>query len=371
MSTYSPSLRIQLINTGDQAGTWGNTTNINLGTLLESAIAGYTTVSITSANQALTALNGADDQSRNLMLALTTTTGAAFNVYAPPAEKSYVIHNASSQLATIYNSTVIGNTTAAGLGVQIPAGRTVTVWSDGTNFAAQNTHSPSLTLGAPLAVDSGGTGAATATDARTNLNVPTRTGTDASGTWGISITGNAATATNATNATTQSPGTNNTTIANTAFVQTAVQAALQIIYPVGSIYTNASVSTNPATLFGFGTWVLIQSRFLVGYGAGDPIFASPGATGGSRDATLVSHSHSATSTVNDPGHTHTVDVRGGFESGSFQYPVHSRYIVEANIQTRTSTTGISVSTSVNSAGSSATNANLPPYLVVYMWQRTA
>lgn len=140
MSTYSPSLRIELITTGDQAGTWGSTTNTNLGGLIESAITGYTSVSITSANQALTALNGAPDESRNQTIALTTITTANFAVYAPPAEKTYVIYNASSYAATIYNSTVIGNTTAAGAGVVIPAGKTMTVWSDGTNFALQNTH---------------------------------------------------------------------------------------------------------------------------------------------------------------------------------------------------------------------------------------
>ena len=142
MSTYSPSLRIELITTGDQAGTWGNTTNTNLGTLVESAIAGYTSVSVTSANQAFTALNGAPDESRNMSIALTTTTGANFAVYAPPAEKTYVIYNASSYVATIYNSTVLGNTTAAGTGVAIPAGKTVTVWSDGTNFATAMNHVP-------------------------------------------------------------------------------------------------------------------------------------------------------------------------------------------------------------------------------------
>ena len=140
MSTYSPSLRIELITTGDQAGTWGSTTNTNLGGLIESAIAGYTSVSVTSASQAFTALNGAPDQSRNMTIALTTITTANFAVYAPPAEKTYVIYNASSYAATIYNSTVIGNTTAAGAGVVIPAGKTMTMWSDGTNFALQNTH---------------------------------------------------------------------------------------------------------------------------------------------------------------------------------------------------------------------------------------
>jgi len=97
----------------------------------------------------LTALNGAADQSRNMTIALTTTTGAAFNVYAPPVEKTYVIYNASSFAATIYNSTVIGNTTAAGTGVVVPVGKTMTIWSDGTNFAQQNTHFTSPTLTTP------------------------------------------------------------------------------------------------------------------------------------------------------------------------------------------------------------------------------
>lgn len=153
-STYSPDLRIELIGTGDQAGIWGNTTNTNLGTLLESAIAGYTSVSVITANQAFTAYNGAADEARYAAIALTTTTGANFAVYAPPSPKLYVIYNASSYTATIYNSTVLGNTTAAGTGVSIPAGKVMALWTEGTNFVQQNTHlnSPSFTtptLGTP------------------------------------------------------------------------------------------------------------------------------------------------------------------------------------------------------------------------------
>lgn len=158
-STYSPDLRIELIGTGDQAGVWGATTNNNMAYVLEQAIAGYVSVAVASANQAFTYINGATssaalNQSVYASIALTTSTGANFAVYAPPAAKQYVIYNASSYVATIYNSTVIGNTTAAGTGVAIPAGKTMTVWSDGTNFNQQNTHlnSPSMTtpaLGTP------------------------------------------------------------------------------------------------------------------------------------------------------------------------------------------------------------------------------
>lgn len=145
MSTYSPDLRIELITTGDQAGTWGTTTNTNLAYVIEQAVAGYISVAVASANQALTYLNGgtavaADNQSVHAAIALTTSTGANFAVYAPPASKLYTIYNASSYTATVYNSTVIGNTTAAGTGVAVPAGKVMTVWSDGTNFAVQNSH---------------------------------------------------------------------------------------------------------------------------------------------------------------------------------------------------------------------------------------
>jgi hypothetical protein len=172
------------------------------------------------------------------------------------------------------------------------------------------------------------------------------------------------------NSTTQSAGTNNTTIATTAFVQ----AALQIMFPVGCIYTS-TVSTNPNTLFGFGTWVAFGAgRVLVGVGGS----FTAGATGGSADAVLVSHTHTATSSssVSDSGHSHVGRVAttlggsqgyNGFEEG--------RGNPDWATQTSSdpSTTGISVSTStsISTEGVSATNANLQPYVVVYIWNRTA
>jgi hypothetical protein len=138
-SSYSSSLRIELIGSGDQAGTWGTTTDNNLAYLLDVGIAGYQTVSVTSASQALTYLNGATssaslNQSVYAMLRFTTTVGATFAVYAPPVSKMYIIYNNSGYSATLYNSTVIGNTTAAGTGLTIPDGAKYVAFSDGTNF---------------------------------------------------------------------------------------------------------------------------------------------------------------------------------------------------------------------------------------------
>jgi hypothetical protein len=326
MSTYSPSLRIELITTGDQAGVWGGTTNTNLGTLIESAIAGYTSVSITSANQALTALNGAADQSRNQTIALTTTTTAAFAVYAPPAEKTYVIYNASAYAATIYNSTVIGNTTAAGTGVVVPAGKTVTIWSDGTNFALQNTAAATPTF-----------------------------------------------------------GTNDTSIATAAFVQ----AALAALHPVGSIYMNATNATNPATLLGFGTWTAFGAgRVPVGFDAGNALFDAAEETGGSYNATLVSHDHTYSATtsgagahshsINDPGHVHSLSISNivvGNQGGGGA-PAYLGSSTTGAAATGISINGVgdhahSVSGTTSGSGSSATNANIQPYITVYMWKRTA
>jgi hypothetical protein len=164
---------------------------------------------------------------------------------------------------------------------------------------------------------------------------------------------------------TQSTGDNTSKLATTGFVQ----AALSALYPVGSIYTNAAVSTNPATLLGFGTWSAFGAgRVMVGLDAGNAAFDTAQETGGSADAIVVSHSHTATSSVSDPGHNHTI----GFQNNTIDQNAGSSALArQGTSNTSTASTGISVSTSISTTGSSATNANLPPYIVVYMWRRTA
>lgn len=174
-------------------------------------------------------------------------------------------------------------------------------------------------------------------------------------------------------ATTQAFGNNTSRLATTAFVQ----AALIALYPVGSVYI-AVVSTNPATLFGFGTWVAFGAgRTLVGLNASDTSFDTVEETGGSKDAVVVSHTHTAT--VTDPGHTHSpVTSNNTFTGASSTTPFNSvgqtwaapsGTSLNNNVAIASATTGITVENST--IGVSGTNANLQPYIVVYMWKRTA
>lgn len=96
-STYSPNLKIELIGTGDQSGTWGNTTNTNLGTLIEEAIAGYATQAVTDgAATVLTIPNGASSTGRHYVIELTGTLSANRTVEVPAVDKPYIFFNNTS-----------------------------------------------------------------------------------------------------------------------------------------------------------------------------------------------------------------------------------------------------------------------------------
>ena len=192
-STYSPDLRIQLMGPGDQAGTWGSTTNNNFQYIFEQAIAGLQVVSVTTTPQALTYLNGAtptlaNNQAICAVLQLSNGgVGANFTLTTPSgAQKTYVVFNNTAYVATMQVTGSSGSTIA------IPAGVTATVYTDGTNFYAGSTGTVgSFSVNGALSA----TGSVTASNhigAGTGL-----TGTATS----LSIGGNAATATTATSAT--------------------------------------------------------------------------------------------------------------------------------------------------------------------------
>jgi microcystin-dependent protein len=177
-------------------------------------------------------------------------------------------------------------------------------------------------------------------------------------------------------ATTQTFGNDSTLIATTAFVQTAGRAFLNLLHPIGSVYINATDNTNPGTLFGFGTWTAFGAgRVPVGFDGSDPLFDTAEETGGSKNAIVVSHTHTATSTVTDPGHNHVANVPNEFATGTVvQSGMASNDGINGlgkNVRTSTVSTGVTVETSIGSTGSSATNANLQPYITVFMWKRTA
>ena len=150
-STFSP-LKIQLMSTGENNTTWGDVTNLNLGTAIEEAIVGSADVTFASANVTLTLTDtNASQTARNMRLRCTGTTGGSTrNLVVPSIEKPYIVKNDCADSIVVK--------TAAGTGITVPAGKTMWVYSDATNVVDATTHLSSLTLASPLPVSSGGTG---------------------------------------------------------------------------------------------------------------------------------------------------------------------------------------------------------------------
>ena len=379
-STFSSSLRVELIGSGEAAGTWGNLTNNNLGNLIEAAISGATNLDVGPGDITLTALNGVPDQARSAVLIITGSPGITRVITIPNVEKPYTVKNRSNSTVEIK--------TSAGTALSIPTLAEAYIFCDGNN---------------------GITGRIITDGANAINSLPNPF--------------NNAALTGVPTAPTAAFSTNTTQIATTAFVQTALQA----VFPVGSVYINAAVTTSPATLFGFGTWVEIGAgRVLVGQDTGDASFDTLGATGGSKDAIVVAHTHTGsgttgttnidhthsfsgttdsqgnhTHTINDPGHNHSGQVSRDFTNDQYQVFSMGRASSANNsgvlpASTNANFTGISInaagdhthtvsgtnstaggshshtfSFTTASEGSSGTNANLQPYVVVKMWQRTA
>jgi hypothetical protein len=167
---------------------------------------------------------------------------------------------------------------------------------------------------------------------------------------------------------TQAASDDTTKLATTAFVQDVAAAVKEALFPVGSIYVNADVTTNPGTLLGFGTWAAFGAgRVMVGLNGSDALFDALEETGGSKDAIVVSHTH--TGTVDSAGaHAHgvpaTYNGSGISSTGG--------YVGGADTSAQTTTAGAHDHTfTTGSTGSSGTNANLQPYITVAMWKRTA
>jgi hypothetical protein len=111
-STYSPLLRFELIGSGDQSGLWGTTTNGNLGSLVEQAVAGVASIVLSSAaDYTLQTLNGTPDESRCAVLSFSGAPGGATNIIIPASQKLYVVRNSTGQTLTIKTAAQVGGVT--------------------------------------------------------------------------------------------------------------------------------------------------------------------------------------------------------------------------------------------------------------------
>jgi hypothetical protein len=252
-STFSPSLRLELIGDGDQSGIWGQTTNNNLGTLIEQAVAGVITINIADANYTLTNFNGVSDEARNAVITITGTLSAQRNIIAPLADKVFTFRNATTGGFAIQ---VIG---PSGTGVIIPNGATTSIYCDGTNFLPLNTGAAgNFSVSGNLSVSgttslTGALSASTATFSGAISSVsPVFTGTPT--------------------APTAAGGTNTTQIATTAFVQNVA----------GALGTMSSQNANNVAITG-GTisGTTVNGNTVGSNSVGTRTISTSGPTGGS------------------------------------------------------------------------------------------
>ena len=327
MPSYT-DLKILLMDNGTEDTTWGTETNANWDAIT-AAVAGTATVTFSSADVTLTLTNSNSAQdARNMRLVCTGTSGGARNLNLPTPLKFYVIQNDLADTLTVK--------TVAGTGIAVPAGGRALVYCNGTDIINGISHFSSLSAVSP------------------------------------SFTGTPT-------APTAAPGTNTTQIATTAFVTAAATAVI----PAGIITmwsgTIATIPSGWALCNGSNGTPDLRDRFIVGASQDDAgvaktnITGSLTQTGGSKDAIVVSHTHTATTTITDPGHTHNITssmIGDSGGTGEFTGVNGSPGGTIRSDRVLSKTTGITAASTINSSGSSGTNANLPPYYALAYIMKT-
>lgn len=360
-STYSTNLKLTLMATGEQSGTWGDVTNENLGTLLEEAIVGIGTVAMADANQTVTILDGTTSTGRMFMIECTGALTATRTLTVPTVDKNYVI----------YNNTTGGQTitvkTSAGTGVNVGPGLKRFLIVDGTNVVEAISSVGNLTVAGTLTASATSLGAITATSVN-GLTIDTTTGTlDITNSKTLAVTNSLTlsgtdlstitfpagvvtvvttdatqTLTNKTltsptinsgalgassTATTQSAGDNSTKVATTAYVDTAVGAVTAV--PAGAMMAYGGSAAPSGWLLCYGqaisrtTYAALFTAIGTSYGTGDgsTTFNVPDARGrvlAGLDNMGGSAASRLTSTTMSPD-GQTLGATGGTQTGSFAY----------------------------------------------------
>ena len=365
-STFS-SLKIELIGTGEQDGTWSTTTNTNLGTTIEQAITGSGDVTFAGTDITLTLVNSnASQTARNLRLVCVGVSNGPRQLIVPSIEKQYIVKNELADTVTIR--------TASGTGIAIPSGKSITVFNNATDVVEANTYAANLTAntltygGVTLPSSVSGTGSMVLASSPALTGTPT--------------------------APTAAPGTSTTQIATTAFVVANGTPTGSLLMwstssaPTGYLLCDGTAvsRTTYAALFAivgttFGAGNTTTTFNLPNYTNRMPYGTTVGATGGSANAIVVSHDHSLSgSTASAGSHQHYNVTNGvyGNEGGlnstnyigrrsawnsDFSYDFGTSD-TEANIglTNNAGTHSHSLSGTTATTGSSGTNANLPPYL---------
>ena len=380
-STYDNDLRLNEMATGDGSGTWGETTNLNLSMIAE-AFSYQTEATFGSdADVTATVADGASDKYRAIYIKVTSVGSLSatrtLTVAPTSISKMLIVENATS------GSQSISVKQGSGATVTIPNSKTKVLMLEGTGSGAgvidaldKLALSNNVTINDETPISAGST--TTFTNKTFDANA---TGNSISNIENADINASAAIAfskmENLTaskvlqsdcNGDVSASGVTNTELGYLSGVTSAIQTQIQNLYPVGSIYINGSVATNPNSLLGFGTWERYgEGRVLVSQNGSDSSFDTLGETGGSKDAIIPSHTHTAS--VTDPTHSHTFPIGDGTGSPLPDYHPQDGNQQDATVTTAAASTGISVS--ISSTGTSATNQNLQPYITVYMWRRTS
>jgi len=290
-STYSQSLRIELIGEGEQDGIWGQTTNNNLGALIEQAIAGITTVNVTAGDVTLTSFNGTLDQARSAVLIVNGSNVVAREVTIPNESKTYIVTNNTSQ--------TVGIKTSSGVAFLCEAGTQTTLYCDGGNgvfgassgfnyntfvnptvtggtFAGGTFTAPTINNALITGIRETATVSATAATGTIQFNTLTQAvlyyTSNASANWGVNFRGDGSTTLNSLMSTGQSfSATFMVTQGATAYYNTSVTvdgSAVTLRWLNGitpgagnvnsvDVYTYAIIKTAPATFTVFAS----QSKF--------------------------------------------------------------------------------------------------------------
>lgn len=364
-STYSPSLRITLIGDGEQSGTWGATTNTNLGSLLEQAITGVQTITLSGTSYTLSAFDGSVDESRNQVLIFSGVLSANCTVTAPSVEKTYVVVNNTT------GGFAVNMNTASGTPLAVLNGRSTYMYCDSTNFYA---------VGSANSVD-GNLSVSGNADIGGNLNV---TGTINASNVGIIPGGILMWPT--------AVAPSGFLLCNGAGVAAATYPAL--FAAIGYTFGGAG------SVFNLPNYV---DRMPIGAGSSYAV----GATGGASTATLStsnmpSHTHSFSGTGSGSGsvsgttsgvsnlHTHGVNTSptysgflasysGGTDTGAngcvyTDNRSHGAQTNDDGAHTHTFSAGVSISTTISgttgSAGSGSAFSTISPYLGMYFIIKT-